>query len=138
MATHKGSSGVVKIIASALGEGTETPAVVGEIRSFSIDETADTVEDTVMGDSVKTYLPSLKDATLTIDALWDDADAQQLALDTAATINWEIHPTGTGTGEKYYDGEGVVTSKTISASYDGLVEASFSIQCVGAIAESTN
>ena len=137
MATHKGSSGVVKIIASALGEGTETPAVVGEIRSFSIDETADTVEDTVMGDSVKTYLPSLKDATLTIDALWDDADAQQLALDTAATINWEIHPTGTGTGEKYYSGGGVVTGKTITAAFDGMVEASFSVQVSGAVTEAT-
>ena len=138
MATHKGSSGVVKIIASALGSDTETPVAVGEIRSFSIDETADTIEDTVMGDSVKTYLPSLKDATLTVDALWDDLDAQQLALDSNATINWEIHPSGTGTGRKYYEGEGVVTAKTVSASYDGLVEASFSIQCSGAVTEGTN
>ena len=104
----------------------------------SIDETADTIEDTVMGDSVKTYLPSLKDATLTVDALWDDADTQQLALDSNATINWEIHPSGTGTGRKYYEGEGVVTAKTVSASYDGLVEASFSIQCSGAVTEGTN
>ena len=138
MATHKGSSGVVKIIASPLDGGSETPVAVGEIRSFSIDETADTIEDTVMGDSVKTYLPSLKDATLTIDALWDDADAQQLALDSNATINWEIHPSGTGSGRKYYEGEGVVTAKTVSASYDGLVEASFSIQCSGAVTEGTN
>jgi len=53
-------------------------------------------------------------------------------------IDWEIHPTGTGTGEKYYSGGGVVTAKTISASYDGLVEASFSVQVSGAITESTN
>ena len=133
MATHKGSSGSVKVAASG---GSE--AVVGEVRSYSIDETADTIEDTVMGDTVKSYLGSLKDATLTIDALWDDADAQQLVLDTAVDIDWEIHPTGTGTGEKYYSGGGLVTAKTISASYDGLVEASFSVQVSGAITESTN
>ena len=133
MATHKGSSGVVKIAADG---GSVT--AVGEVRSFSIDETADTIEDTVMGDSVKTYLSSLKDATLTIDALWDDADAQQLILDTGVDIDWEIHPTGTGSGEKYYSGGGVVTAKTVSASYDGLVEASFSIQCSGAITEAAN
>ena len=106
MATHKGSSGSVKVAASG---GTE--AVVGEVRSYSIDETADTIEDTVMGDSVKSYLSSLKDATLTIDALWDDADAQHLVLDSGAAIDWEIHPTGTGTGEKYYGGAGIVTAK---------------------------
>jgi len=133
MATHKGSSGSVKIAASG---GSVT--AVGEVRSYSIDEVADTIEDTVMGDTVKTYLPSLKDATLTIDALWDDADAQQLVADTSAEIDWEIHPTGTGAGEKYYSGSGIVTAKTISASYDGLVEASFSVQVSGAITESSN
>ena len=133
MATHKGSSGSVKIAASG---GSVT--AVGEVRSYSIDESADTIEDTVMGDTVKTYLPSLKDATLTIDALWDDSDAQQLVADTSVEIDWEIHPTGTGTGEKYYAGSGIVTAKTISASYDGLVEASFSVQVSGAITEATN
>ena len=93
MTTHKGSSGSVKVAASG---GSE--AVVGEVRSYSIDETADTIEDTVMGDTVKSYLSSLKDATLTIDALWDDADAQHLVLDSGAAIDCEIHPTGTGGG----------------------------------------
>jgi len=133
MATNKGSSGVVKIAADG-----GSVAAVGEVRSYSIDETADTIEDTSMGDTVKTYLASLTDATLTVDALWDDGDAQQLILDTGVDIDWEIHPTGTGTGEKFYSGNGVVTAKTISASYDGLVEASFSVQVSGAIAESTN
>ena len=86
---------------------------------------------------LKSYLGSLTDATLTIDALWDDADAQQL-IDTSVDIDWEIHPTGTGTGEKYYSGGGIVTSKTISASYDGLVEASFAVQVSGAVTEATN
>ena len=133
MATNKGSSGVVKIAADG-----GSVAAIGEVRSYSIDETADTIEDTSMGDTVKTYLSSLTDATLTVDALWDDGDAQQLILDTGVDIDWEIHPTGTGTGEKYYSGGGVVTAKTISASYDGLVEASFSVQVSGAVTEATN
>ena len=132
MATNKGSSGVVKIAANG-----GSVAVVGEVRSYSIDETADTVEDTVMGDTVRTYLPSLNSATLSVDAYWDDADAQQLILDTGADIDWEIYPTGTGTGEKYYSGGGVVTAKTITASFDGMVEASFSVQVSGAVTEAT-
>lgn len=132
MATNKGSSGVVKIAADG-----GSVAAVGEVRSYSIDETADTVEDTVMGDTVRSYLPSLTSATLSVDAYWDDADAQQLVLDTGADIDWEIYPTGTGTGEKYYSGGGVVTAKTITASFDGMVEASFSVQVSGAVTEAT-
>ena len=133
MATNKGSSGVVKIAASG-----GSAAVVGEVRSYSIDTTADTVEDTVMGDTARTYLPSLTSATLSVECYWDDGDAQQLVLDEGIDIDWEIHPTGTGAGEKYYSGGGVVTAKTITASFDGMVEASFSVQVSGAVAESTN
>jgi hypothetical protein len=133
MATNKGSSGVVKIAASG-----GSVAVVGEVRSYSIDTTADTVEDTVMGDSARTYLPSLTSATLSVECYWDDGDAQQLVLDEGTDIDWEIHPTGTGAGEKYYSGGGVVTAKTITASFDGMVEASFSVQVSGAVTESTN
>ena len=133
MATNKGSSGVVKIAANG-----GSVAVVGEVRSYSIDTTADTVEDTVMGDSARTYLPSLTSATLSVECYWDDGDAQQLVLDEGVDIDWEIHPTGTGAGEKYYSGGGVVTSKTITASFDGMVEASFSVQVSGAVTESAN
>jgi hypothetical protein len=133
MATNKGSSGVVKIAASG-----GSVAVVGEVRSYSIDTTADTVEDTVMGDSARTYLPSLTSATLSVECYWDDGDAPQLVLDEGTDIDWEIHPTGTGAGEKYYEGSGVVTAKTITASFDGMVEASFSVQVSGAVTESTS
>jgi len=133
MATNKGSSGVVKIAASG-----GSVAVVGEVRSYSIDTTADTGEDTVMGDSARTYLPSLTSATLSVECYWDDGDAPQLVLDEGTDIDWEIHPTGTGAGEKYYEGSGVVTAKTITASFDGMVEASFSVQVSGAVTESTS
>ena len=133
MATNKGSSGVVKIAASG-----GSVAVVGEVRSYSIDTTADTVEDTVMGDTARTYLPSLTSATLSVECYWDDGDAQQLVLDEGTDIDWEIHPTGTGAGEKYYSGGGVVTAKTITASFDGMVEASFSVQVSGTVTEAAN
>ena len=49
MANHKGSEGTVKVGANA----------VAEIKSYSLTETADTIEDTVMGDSARTYQSSL-------------------------------------------------------------------------------
>ncbi len=44
MATHTGSEGTVKVGANA----------IAEIRSYSLEETADTAEDTSMGDSYRT------------------------------------------------------------------------------------
>ena len=132
MAIGKGSAGVVKI--AATGGST---ANVGEVRSYSLDETSDTIETTKMGDANKSYLASLKDATMTVDALWDSADAQQLIFDVGADIDFELHPEGTSAG-KSYSGGGLVTAKTVSASYDGMVEASFSVQISGAVAEASN
>ena len=133
MATTKGSSGVVKL---AVDGGSV--AAMGEVRSFTLEETADTIEDSVMGDTARTYLSSLTSATLSMDVYWDDADAVQLVMDSGADLDFEISPTGTGTGEKYYAGGGILTSKSLTASFDGMVEGSFALQISGAITENTH
>ncbi len=132
MATTKGSSGVVKLAVSG-----GSVAAMGEVRSFTLDETADTIEDSVMGDTARTYLSSLTSATLSMDVYWDDADAVQLVMDSGAALDWELYPTGTGTGEKYYSGGGILTSKSLTASFDGMVEGSFALQVSGAVTEAT-
>ena len=132
MATTKGSSGVVKLAVSG-----GSVAAMGEVRSFTLSESADTIEDSVMGDTARTYASSLTSATLSMDVYWDDADAVQLVMDSGAALDWELYPTGTGTGEKYYSGGGVLTSKEITASFDGMVEGSFELQVSGAVTEAT-
>jgi predicted secreted protein len=37
----------------------------------------------------------------------------------------------------YYTGSAIVTEKSITASFDGMVEASFSLQGTGALSETT-
>jgi len=132
MATTKGSSGVVKLAVSG-----GTVAAMGEVRSYTLTQTADTVEDTVMGDTSRTYLASLTTGTLSAEVYWDDADAVQLVMDAAADVDFEVYPTGTGTGEKYYSGSGIVTSNEITAAFDGMVEGSFEVQVSGAVTEAT-
>jgi predicted secreted protein len=130
MASSAGSSGVFKISQT---DGSE--AAVAEVRSYSFDVTADTIEKSVMGDTSREYLAGLSSSTLSVEVYWDQSD--QDAFDERATVYWELYPTGTGTGEKYYHGSGIVTGKTISAAFDGMVEASFSIQNSGAVTEAT-
>jgi len=126
MTTTAGSSGVVKV---AVDGGSV--AQVSEVRSFSFDGTSDVIEDSVMGDSSRTYKAGLKTTTMTLETYWDETDTTgQLVLDEGANIDFEVYPTGTGTGEKYYTG-------TISAAFDGMVEASYSVQVSGAVTEAT-
>jgi|TARA_R110002167_G_scaffold84658_2_gene230090 predicted secreted protein len=132
MATTTGSSGVVKIAAAG-----GSVAVVGEVRSFTFDGSADTIEDSVMGNTARTYKQGMTTSTVSMEVYWDEADAQQTILDERASVDFELYPTGTGTGETYFSGNGIVTSRSISGSFDGMVEASFSIQVNGAVTEAT-
>jgi len=124
MATHKGSEGTVKVGANA----------IAEIRSYSISETSDTVEDTTMGDAARTYLPSLTSFSGSMDVYWDETDTNgQVALVVGSTATINIYPEGSSSGDAYLSGSIIVTGKTITASFDGMVEASITFQGTGAL-----
>lgn len=128
MATHAGSEGTVKVGANA----------IAEIRSFSIEETADTLEDTTMGDTARTYKPSLTTFTGSVDVLWDETDTTgQGALTIGASVTLNLYPEGSTTGDTYLTGTAIVTSRSINSSYDGLVEMSIGVQGTGALTTTT-
>lgn len=127
MATHTGSEGTIKI-------GSDT---VGEIRSYSISETADTIEDTVMGDSSRTYKTGLKSFSGSVDVFWDETDAGQTALSVGSSVTFNVYPEGATTGDKYFTGTALVTGLTVNGSSDGMVEASLTLQGTGALSLST-
>ena len=133
MATVTGQTGVVKLQLANVNE-----VVVGEVRSFTLETSADTIEDSSMGNTSRTYKAGLDSSTVSIDCYWDQTDAQQLVLDSRATVDFEISPSGTASGSKKYSGTGIVTSKSINASFDGMVEASFSIQVSGVVTEAAH
>jgi hypothetical protein len=128
MATHTGSEGTVKVGSNA----------IAEIRSFSIEESADTLEDTTMGDTARTYKPSLTNFTGTIDVLWDETDTTgQGALTIGASVTLNLYPEGDTSGDTYLTGSAIVTGRTINSSFDGLVEMSISVQGSGALTQTT-
>jgi hypothetical protein len=91
-----------------------------------------------MGDSARTYKSSLTTYTGTIDVLWDETDTTgQGALTIGASVTLNLYPEGSTTGDIYYTGTAIVTGRSISASYDGLVEMSISVQGTGALSQAT-
>ena len=111
MATHAGSEGTVKVGSNA----------IAEIRSFSIEETADTIEDTSMGDSARTYKPSLTSFSGSIDVFWDESDTTgQGALTIGAEVTLNLYPEGDTTGDTYLGGSAIVTGRSEAPLLMGL------------------
>jgi len=123
MATFSGSAGVVKAGGNA----------IGEIRSFTVDQTGDTVEDTAMGDTTRSYKATLNTFTASIDALFDDTDTAQTAMTIGSSLAFLFQPEGSGSGAFQLSGSGIVTGISQTQSFDGLVERSFTVQGTGAL-----
>ena len=124
MANHKGSEGVVKI-------GTDT---IAEVKDWSFDETADTTEDTVMGDAARTRKSTLASASGSVNAFWDETDTNgQVAMSAGSEVALKLYPEGATTGDTFYSVSAIITSVSRSATFDGMVEASFSFDSNGAV-----
>lgn len=128
MATHLGKEGTVQVGSNA----------IAEIRGFSIDETIDTVEDTSMGDSSKTYLASIKDFSGSVEVLYDETDTNgQTALSVGSSVTLNFAPEGTDSGDVKLTGTAIVTGKSVTSSFDGLVESTITVQGTGGLTTGT-
>jgi predicted secreted protein len=127
MATHTGSEGTIKV-------GADT---VGELRSFTLETTAETIEDTSMGDTNRSYKVGLKSFTGSASLFWDEADTGQTAIVVGTEITINVYPEGASSGDTYYTGSAIVTGSTIASSFDGMVEAEVSFQGTGALTTTT-
>jgi hypothetical protein len=128
MATHTGVSGVVKIGADS----------VAEVTGFNIDETNDTVEDTSLTDTAKSYIALRKDATGTIECHWDETDTNgQESLDVGASVTLNLYPEGADSGDAYYTGTALVTGASVAVTMDGVISRTFNVQFTGGVTHTT-
>jgi len=128
MATHTGNEGTIKVGANA----------IAEVRSYSIEETGDTVEDTSMGDTYRTHKPSLKSWTASADVYIDESDSTgQGALTVGSEVTLNVYYEGETSGDSYKTGLAIVTANNLSASFDGMLEGSISLQGTGALTSTT-
>ena len=123
MATHHGKEGVVT------SAGTAIDGVTG----FTIDTTHDTVEDTQLSSTTKTFLAGRGSFTGSIDMNYDESDTPQTTLLTGTTLAFEFLPEGNTTGDERFAGSGIVTGMSISVPLDGVVTRTVSFQGTGAL-----
>ena len=128
MATHTGSSGVVKVGSNA----------VAEVRSFTLDTSAELLEDTNLGDTSRTYAIGKKGATATVECWWDETDTNgQIAIAEGNSVTLNLYPEGAGSGAYYFTGTFLMTSQSVSVPTDGIIESSFNATLTGALSRTT-
>ncbi len=134
---HSGSQGTVYIGSTA----------IASIRSFSLEETQETIDATTMntsGVAFRTNKPTFKSWSGTVDVFWTvDEASDPLTGDvseggaslTPGSTEVVLHfwPNGDDQYHLGYTGNALITSRTISSSVDGMIEASVSVIGTSAI-----
>ena len=128
MANHTGVSGVVKVGSN----------IVAELRSFTIDTTAELIEDTTLTDTSRTYQFGKKGATVSAECWWDETDTNgQIAIIEGSQVALNLYPEGADSGDYYFSGTWLIGSNSISIPTDGIIEASFNATLTGALTRGT-
>jgi len=128
MATETSASGVIKSGANA----------IAEVTGYTLNQTSDTTEDTVIGDTWRTHKATLKSYTVSIDCMWDQSDTNgQGTLSVGSEITFSLYPSGEDTSDTYYTGTGIVTAFNVTTSVGEMITATIEVQGTGALTEST-
>lgn len=111
--------------------------------SADFNRDVDVPESTVFGQDDRTYIPGLRGATLSISGFWDSTSTTGVdeILDEVATKSttstFIFGPQGDTTGDLVYTGECLMTSYSISAAVDGIVNFTADFQVTGAVTRDT-
>ena len=127
MATHHGKEGVV----TAGGTG------VGELTGFTLETTADVVEDTQLSDSTKSFVAGRTSFSGTLEMSYDETDSPQQTLTAGSSIAFVLLPEGNTSGDEDFTGTGIVTGMSINDSLDAIVTRSITFQGTGSLTRST-
>ena len=128
MATHTGSAGIVKV-------GSNT---VAEVRSFTLDTSAEILEDTALTDTSRTYAVGKKGATVSVECWWDETDTNgQIAIAEGNSVVLNLYPEGADSGDYYFSGTYLITGQSVSTPTDGIIESTFSATMTGALTRGT-
>ena len=112
--------------------------VVAEVKSFSVEESADTIDTTTMGDQYKKFRAGKTSWSGSIEAYWDETDSTgQGAFSIGSNVELKLYPEGDDTGKTEYSGTAYITGITKQTAQDGVAEISFSFQGSGALAKGT-
>jgi hypothetical protein len=106
-----------------------TPSVVGELRSYSVDEQATADDVSAMGSCDSVFEGNTVTTTITLGGHLDAADAGQIEAAIGTSKDVVVQTSGAGTGlPQMKVTAAVITGVQTSAEYGGRVEFSITAQ----------
>ena len=123
MAVHHGKEGEVVVGGTA----------VGELVSFTLETTGDVVESTKMADSAKTFVAGRTSFSGTLEMHFDETDSAQTQMTAGTTLSFKLLPEGSSSGDRKFEGSGIVTGMSVNQPMDGIVARSVTFQGTGAL-----
>ena len=129
MATYNGKDGVFQAVTT-----TGSLATVTNLKSWSVEQTTDSIESTVMGATgdAKTFTTGMSSWTASCELLYDLSNAVQADLVIGESVDIKIWPNTVSQAESWA-GTGVVTSTSQSGALGDLVGSSVTVQGTGAL-----
>jgi len=127
MATHHGKEGVVK----AGGTG------IGELTGFTLETTADVVEDTALTDATKSFVAGRTSFSGSLDMNYDETDSPQQTLTVGSEISFVLLPEGNSSGDESFTGSGIITGMSVTNGMDAIISRSVTFQGTGALSRGT-
>ena len=127
MATHHGKEGVV----TAGGTG------IGELTGFTLETTADVVEDTALTDATKSFVAGRTSFSGTLEMHYDETDSPQQTLTAGSSISFILLPEGNSSGDESFTGTGIVTGMSVTNGMDAIISRSVTFQGTGTLTRGT-
>jgi len=135
MSFSHGSTAVIKFGTSG---ATSTPTDISAyVKSVSFPEEAETHETTTLGATAKSYIAGLKDATISIDGVFDPTVDEHLNGILGLEVAFEYGPTGETSGNVKYTGNCICTSYEAETPVDDVGTFSCEFQVSGNITRGT-
>ena len=123
MATHHGKEGVVTIGGTA----------VGDLTGFTLETSADVVEDTALIDATKSFLAGRSSFSGTLEMNFDETDTPQTNCTVGTVLTFVLLPEGNAGGDRSFSGNGIVTGMSVTNSMDAVISRSVTFQGTGAL-----
>ena len=127
MATHFGKEGVV----TAGGTG------IGELTGYTLETTADVVEDTQLSDATKSFVTGRTSFSGSLDMSYDETDSPQQTLTAGTSIAFILAPEGNASGDETFTGTGIVTGMSVNVTLDGITTRTVTFQGTGTLSRGT-
>jgi predicted secreted protein len=127
MSTFTGQDGSLSIGGNA----------IAELRSFSVDHTTNTIENTVMTQDSRTYKGGLKEWSGSADIYYSTTVGNISALLSGNVVALIAYPAGNVSTYPKMTGNIIVTGLSVNSTVDGMVESSISFSGTGDLTVTT-